>query len=189
MTLQTEYEFTLPKGYVDAEGGLHREGRMRLATALDEIEPLRDPRVFDNEAYLTILMLARVITDLGQLGPATPEIVEGMFSADLVFLQDLYAAANFGTDEEVRAVLEPPRPTKAAAAKKPARGASRPASAASKRTPAKPAAARKPAAKGGSTAKTSAASKSAAKPAAKSAAKPATKATAARSRTAGRKAS
>lgn len=96
MSLQTEYRFTLPKGYVDDRGGLHREGVMRLATARDEIEPLRDPRVKDNEAYLTVIMLARVITELGTVHQVTPKTVEGLFAADLAYLQDFYRIINFG---------------------------------------------------------------------------------------------
>src|SRR5215211_4702041 len=86
--LQTEYEFTLPRGYVDSSGDLHRKGVMRLATAMDEIAPLRDPRVRANQAYLTILLLARVVTKLGTLADVNTGVVEGLFSADLAFLQD-----------------------------------------------------------------------------------------------------
>jgi hypothetical protein len=96
MSLQTEYEFTLPKGYVDDSGGLHRDGVMRLATARDEILPQRDPRVRENEAYLTVIMLSRVVTRLGELDQVTPKIVEGLFAADLAFLQDFYCTINFG---------------------------------------------------------------------------------------------
>lgn len=94
MTLQTEFAFVLPKGYLDAEGVLHREGVMRLATALDEIMPLRDPRVRNNEAYLVIILLAQVITRLGTLTPVTPQIIEGLFAADILYLQDLYQQIN-----------------------------------------------------------------------------------------------
>ena len=92
--LQTEYKFTLPRGYVDGEGNLHREGVMRLATAMDEIAPLRDPRVRANQAYLTIILLARVITKLGSLPDINTGVVEGLFSADLAYLQDLYQRIN-----------------------------------------------------------------------------------------------
>ena len=105
MSLQTEYEFTLPKGYVDAEGNLHRTGVMRLATARDEIEPLRDPRVAQNEAYLTIAILARVVTELGALPEVTTRTIEGLFATDLAYLQDLYGIINFG-DAELLASLE-----------------------------------------------------------------------------------
>jgi len=92
--LQTEFEFTLPKGYVDDEGNIHREGVMRLATALDEIAPMRDPRVKANDAYLTVILLSRVITRLGDLRQVNPKVVENLFSADLAFLQNLYRKIN-----------------------------------------------------------------------------------------------
>jgi len=92
--LQTEFAFELPKGYVDEAGATHRRGIMRLATARDEIMPLRDPRVRDNEAYLTVLLLSRVVTELGTLPTVTPGVVEGLFASDLAFLQDLYARVN-----------------------------------------------------------------------------------------------
>jgi hypothetical protein len=92
--LQTEYEFTLPRGYVDSSGDLHRKGVMRLATAMDEIAPLRDPRVRANQAYLTILLLARVITKLGTLADVNTGVIEGLFSADLGYLQDFYQRIN-----------------------------------------------------------------------------------------------
>ena len=94
MRLQTEFEFTLPRGYVDAEGNLHRSGIMRLATAADEIIPLRDPRVKGNQAYLVIILLSRVITRLGDLSDVNTRVVEGLFSADLAFLQDFYRRIN-----------------------------------------------------------------------------------------------
>jgi hypothetical protein len=92
--LQTEFDFTLPRGFVDEYGNVHREGTMRLATAMDEIEPLRDPRVRTNEAYLTIVLLARVITRLGNLREVTPQMAEKFFAADLAFLQDFYQEIN-----------------------------------------------------------------------------------------------
>jgi hypothetical protein len=92
--LQTEFAFTLPCGYVDERGNLHRHGSMRLATALDEVEPLHDPRVQANEAYLGILVLSRVITELGDIRPVGPQVVERLFSADFAYLQDLYVRAN-----------------------------------------------------------------------------------------------
>ena len=92
--LQTEFEFTLPKGYVDEAGNLHRKGIMRLATAIDEIAPLRDPRVRQNQAYLTIILLSRVITKLGTLPDINPGVIEGLFSADLAYLQALYRRIN-----------------------------------------------------------------------------------------------
>lgn len=92
--LQTEFEFTLPRGYVDEQGTLHRQGAMRLATALDEIEPLQDPRVRANVGYLTIVLLSRVITRLGDMSPPAPAVIERLFSSDFAYLQDLYARIN-----------------------------------------------------------------------------------------------
>ena len=92
--LRTDFPFVLPRGYVDDAGTLHREGVMRLATARDEILPLRDPRVRDNEAYLTVILLSRVVVRLGSLVQVTPQVVEGMFASDLAFLQDLYRRVN-----------------------------------------------------------------------------------------------
>ncbi len=96
--MRTEYAFTLPKGYVDADGGVHREGTMRLATARDEIEPLRDVEVRQNEAYLTVLLLSRTVTRLGELEEITPEVVEGLYASDFDHLQRLYERIN--TDGE-----------------------------------------------------------------------------------------
>src|SRR5215208_4369042 len=92
--LQTEFTFTLPVGYVDAEGNLHREGVMRMATAFDEIAPLKDPRVQSNPAYLLVILLARVITRLGTLEYLNPKIIEELFAADLAYLQDFYRRIN-----------------------------------------------------------------------------------------------
>lgn len=92
--LQTEFEFTLPQGYVDEEGDVHREGTMRLSTAIDEIAPMRDPRVKVNEAYLTIILLSRVITRLGTLSHINPRVIENLFSADFAYLQDFYRQIN-----------------------------------------------------------------------------------------------
>lgn len=94
MALQTEFEFELPKGYVDKDGNLHRTGVMRLATAGDEILPLKDPRVQSNPSYLTIVLLSRVITRLGDLPDVNPRIIEGLFVEDLAFLQRLYGSIN-----------------------------------------------------------------------------------------------
>jgi hypothetical protein len=91
---QTEFEFTLPCGYLDEEGSLHRDGVMRRATAADEILPLRDPRVQKNQAYLTVILLSRVITRLGSLPALNPKIIEGLFTTDLAFLQDFYNRIN-----------------------------------------------------------------------------------------------
>lgn len=97
---QTEFEFTLPKGYLDPEGNLHRRGVMRLATAMDEITPLRDPRVKANPAYATVIILARVILRLGALTEVTTAVVEGFFSADLNYLQNFYRKINDLIPEE-----------------------------------------------------------------------------------------
>jgi hypothetical protein len=100
--LQTEFDFTLPKGYVDSTGTLHRVGTMRLATARDEIEPLRDPRVSGpDDPFLTVIVLSRVVTRLGTLSQVTPREIENLFAADLAFLQDLYGIINFGSPEEL----------------------------------------------------------------------------------------
>jgi hypothetical protein len=94
MMLQTEFPFTLPRGYVDTEGNLHREGVMRLSTAYDEIAPMKDPRVQANPGYLVIILLSRVITRLGNLDQINPKVIESLFSADLAFLQDFYRRIN-----------------------------------------------------------------------------------------------
>lgn len=93
--IQTEYPFTLPVGYLEPEeGSLHREGTMRLATAADEITPLRDPRVQANQAYLIVILLSRVITRLGSVAHVNPKVIEGLYAADLAHLQDLYNRIN-----------------------------------------------------------------------------------------------
>lgn len=99
--LQTEWDFTLPLGYVDRSGTLHKRGKMRLATAMDEIAPLRDPRVKANGAYLVIILLARVITQLGTVEVIETGVVENLFAADLAYLQELYRQINTlpGDDE------------------------------------------------------------------------------------------
>jgi hypothetical protein len=102
--LQTEFPFTLPRGYVDSDGTLHREGVMRLATAADEILPLKDPRVQGNPAYLVVIVLSRVITRLGVLSDVNPRTVEGLFAADLAYLQDLYNRVNGNGSTAVKAV-------------------------------------------------------------------------------------
>ncbi len=107
--LQTEYPFTLPKGYVDEHGTLHRTGTMRLACARDEIEPLRDPRVKENEAYATVIVLSRVVAELGTVGRVTPKTIEGLFVSDFGYLQDLYRIINF-QDPSILEALEPGTP-------------------------------------------------------------------------------
>lgn len=97
--IQTEFSFVLPKGFIDDNGVLHTEGTMRLATAMDEITPLRDPRVRTNEAYLVVILLSQVITRLGTLPRVTPAMVERFFAADIAYLQDFYRQIN---DAETR---------------------------------------------------------------------------------------
>lgn len=92
--LQTEFAFTLPCGYVDENGTLHTQGVMRRATALDEVEPLSDPRVRANEAYLGILLISRVLGRLGDIKPVPSSVVERLFATDFEYLQDLYARIN-----------------------------------------------------------------------------------------------
>lgn len=91
---QTEHEFTLPFGFADEEGNLHRQGVMRMATAADEILPLKDPRVQSNEAYLVVILLSRVVTRLGSVSQVTPKVIEGLFAADLAYLQEFYNRIN-----------------------------------------------------------------------------------------------
>lgn len=98
--LQTEHEFTLPLGYVDADGSLHRDGTMRLATAADEILPLADPRVQKNPAYLSLILLSRVVTQLGTVDRITPKTMESLFAGDLAHLQDFYNAVNGLQEQE-----------------------------------------------------------------------------------------
>lgn len=93
-TPRTEFPFTLPLGLVDPEGNVHKEGTMRLATALDEIEPLKDPRVRSNPGYLVVILLARVITKLGSLAYINPNAMENLYAADLAHLQDFYQRIN-----------------------------------------------------------------------------------------------
>lgn len=92
--LQTEFSFTLPHGYIDSEGNLHREGVMRMATAYDEIAPLKDRRVQANAGYLLIILLSRVVTTLGELEHINPKVIEGLFAGDLAYLQDMYQRIN-----------------------------------------------------------------------------------------------
>jgi hypothetical protein len=104
--MQTEIGFTLPRGYVDAGGAVHREGTMRLATARDEIEPLRDAEVRQNQAYLAVLLLSRTVTRIGDVTEVTPELIEGLFAADFDHLQRLYERIN--SDGEAVGVVSCP---------------------------------------------------------------------------------
>ncbi len=94
MSAAVEFPFTLPRGYATPDGVVHREGAMRLSTAYDEIAPLKDPRVQSNPGYLVVILLARVITRLGSVEHVNPKVVEGLWSGDLVYLQDLYRRIN-----------------------------------------------------------------------------------------------
>lgn len=91
---QTEFAFELPKGYVDGEGNIHKKGSMRLATAADEILPMKDPRVQQNPGYISIILLSRVITRLGDVPAIDTRVIERLFTADLAYLQDLYQKIN-----------------------------------------------------------------------------------------------
>jgi hypothetical protein len=104
--MRTEIPFTLPRGLIDEEGGVHREGSMRLATARDEIEPLRDPEVRRNEAYLSVLLLSRTVVRIGEVTEITPEVIEALYAADFDHLQRLYERVN--TDGEAVGVVACP---------------------------------------------------------------------------------
>ncbi|RUS45904.1 phage tail assembly protein [Cohnella sp. AR92] len=104
MSFKTEYEFELPRGYVDENGNLHRRGTMRLATAADEILPMRDQRVQQNPGYLTIILLARVVTKLGDLRAVDTKTIERLFTADLAYLQNLYREINETEKLSVKAI-------------------------------------------------------------------------------------
>lgn len=92
--METVYDFTLPKGYVDTMGEVHKKGKMRLATAGDEIGATRDPRVLSNPSYLTIVILAKVITQMEGMEAIAPTLIERFYTADLAFLQDMYQRIN-----------------------------------------------------------------------------------------------
>ena len=95
--MKTEFGFTLPRGYVDEGGVVHRDGVMRLATARDEVEPLQDPRTLANSMYLSIALLSRVVTRLGPVSPVTPQVIQNLFASDFAFLQEMYLRLNEGT--------------------------------------------------------------------------------------------
>src|SRR5215471_20247700 len=100
--LQTEFSFQLPLGLPDAEGTLHKEGTMRLATAFDEIAPLKDPRVHSNPGYLLVILLSRVVTKLGTLDHINPKTIEGLYAGDLAFLQDMYQRVNQHGQDQIQ---------------------------------------------------------------------------------------
>lgn len=111
--LKTSYEFTLPRGYVDRSGQLHRTGTMRLATARDELEPMRDPGVKGpDDPRLTILVLARVIERIGDVEHVTQSTIEQLFAVDLAFLQDFYGVINFGDQDEFEALIRSQQQTR-----------------------------------------------------------------------------
>jgi len=101
--LQTEFEFVLPKGYVDGEGTLHRNGIMCLATAADEIFPYKDARVQNNPPYLTIIVLSRVIKKIGEITSINPKVIESLFATDLSYLQDFYQKINVNGTSKISA--------------------------------------------------------------------------------------
>ncbi|MCC2317631.1 hypothetical protein [Cellulomonas chengniuliangii] len=104
--MQTKYDFTLPRGYVDAHGTVHRTGTMRLATARDELEPLRDPMIDGpDDPRLTVVVLARVVERLGTMELVTARDIEGLFAVDLAFLQDFYGVINFGSQAEYEELM------------------------------------------------------------------------------------
>src|SRR5688572_25949505 len=100
--IQTEYAFTLPIGHQGEDGTLHREGTMRLATAADEILPLKDPRVQANQAYLIVILLSRVITELHGVEHINPKVIEGLYAADLAYLQEVYNRINRNGRADIR---------------------------------------------------------------------------------------
>jgi hypothetical protein len=104
MAFQTEFPFILPRGYVDPKGTLHKSGMMRLATAADEILPMKDPQVQSNPAYLTVILLSRVVTKLGTLESINTRVIEDLFASDLSYLQDFYQRINEDGTGTIRAV-------------------------------------------------------------------------------------
>lgn len=118
--IQTEFAFELPKGYLDDGGNLHRKGVMRLSRAIDEIVPLRDPRVKMNPAYATVIILSRVITKLGAIDEVSPVIIEGLFACDLSYLQRFYRQINELEDPSIATPAAPPPPSVTQAAPNPA---------------------------------------------------------------------
>ena len=135
--LRTEYEFVLPRGYLDGNGNLHKRGVMRLATARDELEPLRDPTITSaDDPRLTIVVLARVVRRLGSLELVTSHEIENLFAADLAYLQDFYGVINFGTPADIEAMLEAQEEMEREAARAEARASAPQPGATSTSTPA-----------------------------------------------------
>ncbi|TCK22873.1 phage tail assembly protein [Pseudonocardia endophytica] len=133
--LVVEHEFTLPLGYVDADGTLHRRGTMRLATAADEILPMRDPRVQALPAYLIVILLSRVVLRLGTLPAVNPGVIEGLFSADLSHLQELYNRINALTPRTVTATCPSCRSEVVAEVPPPGESSATPATGSTGRSP------------------------------------------------------
>jgi hypothetical protein len=104
MAFQTEFPFILPRGYVDPDGTLHKSGIMRLATAADEILPMKDPKVQSNPAYLTVILLSRVVTKLGTLESINTKVIEDLFASDLSYLQNFYQRINEDGTGKIRTV-------------------------------------------------------------------------------------
>ena len=102
MLIQTEYEFTLPKGYVDSRGTLHRQGIMRLATAMDEIEAMKHPGIKGNQDYLSVVLLSRVVSKLEGIDEITPELIGKLFTADFTYLQNMYETVNKAEDPMIQ---------------------------------------------------------------------------------------
>lgn len=100
--MQTEYEFTLPKGLPDGQGNVHRRGIMRLATAKDEIEAMTHPKAKQAAEYVSVILLSKVVTSLGELTNLTPELIESLYSSDVNFLQNMYETINHGDDAMIR---------------------------------------------------------------------------------------
>jgi hypothetical protein len=137
--LKTSYEFTLPRGYIDSQDRVQRTGTMRLATARDELEPLRDPTVAGpDDPRLTVLVLTRVVERLGDLELVTSHDIEGLFAVDLAYLQDFYGVINFGSQEEYDALVRAQQDTLLLGSERAAEPAA-PVSAESEAEPAQPA--------------------------------------------------
>ncbi|HZZ95418.1 MAG TPA: hypothetical protein VFE19_00270 [Jatrophihabitantaceae bacterium] len=140
MALKTSYEFTLPRGYLDDSGRLHKTGTMRLATARDELAPLRDPTVTGpDDPRLTILVLTRVVEKLGDLELVTSHDIEGLFAVDLAYLQDFYGVINFGSQDEYDALVNAQQSTPLLGDSPAAGPAAQPSGASGESAPAEPA--------------------------------------------------
>lgn len=99
MSQQLEFGFTLPHGFTDADGTLHKSGIMRRATALDELMPMKDARVLGNPGYLSVILFSRVIVRLGSLPLVDTGIMEQLPPEDMAFLERFYEKINDIGDE------------------------------------------------------------------------------------------